>query len=603
MKSVKSICEMFAGVLILGVLSFGVFYRVKEVHAAPFIPEADVTYDQNNGWDRTLSDTLILEADIAVKLSGITLTDANGPVISIRNNARVDLIIEGDNILSVASVKASPNACIEVLEGSTLNIYGIGGSSLTVTGGYYSAGIGTKGAGSHGTVHSPNTPGTINIFSGTITARGGSEGGSGIGSGRGSNGGEINIYDGTVTAYGNGGGAGIGSGYCTSGGKSNTNYQSGSFNGGIINITGGIVRAAAGLSVDFNTINPEDPSTYSSENSFGAGIGGGYGSTSGTITIGGSANVFAVGTGGGAGIGAGRGTSDLSKYVGDCTPFDITISGKANVQAYAGADTRKTGSEAMSGAAIGGGRGFGRKDVEEGVIEIKDDAQVSANAGAVAQAIGSSVAVGDTLTASTVFTENDFPKPKKAVIETQCVSNITASVGGREVDNALVSFTIVIPEPPVVVEPSAEEPSVKDEHPSENNTPVPPTPDTVKVDVKAEPTWTAKSGDYTITIQESGNITFDKMTGLFIDNKELKENEDYTKSRGSIILTIKSAVLKKLIKGDHAFVAKFGDETVNVPLKIKTASNNNYNDDDDDSVTSRQETSSRGKKDAPKTGQ
>jgi cell division septation protein DedD len=268
-----------------------------------------------------------------------------------------------------------------------LNIYGEPGGKLTVTGGQYGAAIGGVRTG----VTNSGIPGVINIYSGEIFAQGGTDS-AGIGAGRNSDGNEININGGEITAISGNGGAGIGTGYATSGGASD---KVGSYSAGIINITGGTVRAAAGKFKDgfgfddFDINNTEYffENCYEA-NGFGAGIGGGYGANGCTITIGGSADVTAIGSCGGAGIGAGRGTYKVSNYDETCTPYDITIEGNAKVVAASPDDTRNT---LGGGAAIGGGRGFN----DGGSIKILDNADVTAVASPYAAAIGGSWTVCD----------------------------------------------------------------------------------------------------------------------------------------------------------------------------------------------------------------
>jgi hypothetical protein len=100
--------------------------------------------------------------------------------------------------------------------------------------------------------------------------------------------------------------------------------------------------------------------------SSGAGIGGGPGGTSGTITINGG-KVTATGGGeggGGAGIGGGGAGGASDK---------ITISGSAVVTATGGIN---------GGAGIGGGgEGFAGRSGAGGIITITDDADVTATGG------------------------------------------------------------------------------------------------------------------------------------------------------------------------------------------------------------------------------
>lgn len=323
-----------------------------------------------------------------IKLNGVTIegTDADPSPITIESGVKVNIVLEGENTLTAyvkykndGSIDSSSPRCagIYVQQGATLNIYEEDGGTLTVTGGYYGAGIGGVGTGGSNT----GIPGIINIHSGTLYVQGGYQA-AGIGSGRSSSGNKINIYGGDITAIAGNSGAGIGTGYGTSGGG---DEKVGSYNGGEINITGGTVRAASGKfkqkddSTDYGF---DDFDIYDTDyffencyeaNGYGAGIGGGYGAASGTITIGGNADVTAIGSCGGTGIGTGRGTSSTSKYSTGCTPVNITIKGNAKVVAATPNENRDK-EKPGSGAAIGGGRGFN----DGGTIDILGNANVTA---------------------------------------------------------------------------------------------------------------------------------------------------------------------------------------------------------------------------------
>jgi hypothetical protein len=339
--------------------------------------------------------------NVTIKLDGVSIesTTQNVSGITIAAGFEVTLIFDGNCTITGCSISSSNcSAGIKVENGATLNIYGEDGANLTVTGGRYGAGIGGAGY-SDGNQSNP-VPGTINIYSGTITARGGGRG-AGIGSGYKQSGGIVNIYGGNITAIGTGWGAGIGSGYGSSGGANNP--PAGSFSGGTINIRGGVVRAATN-DIDFVNLdyyNLEDP-LYGNLDVCAAGIGGGYGSTSGNITISGDADVIAVGSCGGAGIGSGRGTDRVNQYsqvndISTCVPCNITIEGNANVVALAGKDIRN-GPQPVGGAGIGSGYGFGLTTDAPGAmgdITITGAATVLAHAGGIyADGIGSSLPVG-----------------------------------------------------------------------------------------------------------------------------------------------------------------------------------------------------------------
>ena len=583
MRNMRRSPAVVMGMVLSMIISLCPVMGERVVYADPAIPEASAVNTKTE-----LTETWPITESTTIKLSNVSFSNTSaGPVISIQNNATVNLVFEGNNVLRV--LDECNDACIEVKSGSTLNIFGLEGASLTVYAGQsyndnkkkignYGAGIGSAGSNNH----TVNIPGTINIKCGTITAYGGIGGGAGIGSGRGSSGGAINITGGTVTAYGQGCGAGIGSGYCTSGGDNGR--KSGTFSGGSINITGGVVKAAAGIIDSFTGINASDPSTYNNCNNYGAGIGGGYGSTSGTIVIGGKAVVTAVGFGGGAGIGAGRGTSDKNKYESSCTPYNITIQGNATVNAYAGKDIRDSGTKSMSGAGIGGGRGFGAAGETSGAtIIIEDSASVSAHAGAYAQSIGVSAAsekFEDTDDISTVAFPTSDP-----VITTQGV--VTGHIG-TETDTRIEQLAGLTGT--TTVSPPAST-GGGDYH-------------LKKTDGSSSvSTWTRGSNDLTFTID--GNDAYNQFKDLYLGTTKLTKDTDYTTARGSVKITVKEAFLKNLSNGDYNFQVEFnGGYRVTVPFKVKSSSYNyDYDDDDDYSSVPATVTVAGEKKKAPKTGE
>ncbi len=115
------------------------------VRASNFdIPIADVTYGVGGDypdWEGTLE----INRNLTVKVSGLTHenTESGDAAIRICEGATVNLVFEGENVLSAR--EAATAAGIQVENGSTVNIYGLDGSSLTVTGGNWSAGIGGIG--------------------------------------------------------------------------------------------------------------------------------------------------------------------------------------------------------------------------------------------------------------------------------------------------------------------------------------------------------------------------------------------------------------------------------------------------------------------------
>ncbi|MDR1561996.1 MAG: InlB B-repeat-containing protein [Dysgonamonadaceae bacterium] len=154
--------------------------------------------------------------------------------------ANVTLLLKGDNIIEASTNDTYHHAAIEQAGSGTLTIANADESStgrLYAKGGRYAAGIGGKGV-----QDSPNTNkcGDIIINSGIIHAVSETSRGSGIGGGRQSNGGNVTINGGVITAIGVNPGSAIGYG------------SEGSF--GNIEINGGTVYAvASGSPIDNNS--------------------------------------------------------------------------------------------------------------------------------------------------------------------------------------------------------------------------------------------------------------------------------------------------------------------------------------------------------------
>lgn len=368
----KNLCLALCLILLTGLLPIPAM--------ALDIPDPTIIYDADHDWEGTL----VISESMTVGIRGVVHSGQNGSAIKICNGATVNLVFEGDTILEGNAGKIS--AGIEVEEGSTVNIYGKDGSTLTVTGGKYSAGIGGIGYGQ--TSAANPKAGNVHIWCGTITAIGGDKG-AGIGSGYHSSAGVIHIHGGNITALGTGSGAGIGSGYGTSGGAA---YAVGFYNGGQITISGGTVRAA-GCHINFDNVDQYNLESLYGEgysDTFSAGIGGGYGASSGTIVIEGDADVTAVGISGGSGIGTGRGTSKTNNYDASTTPVNITIRDNAKVVALATEDRRSNIIGNGVGAAIGTGYGVSLEDgsAPTGSVRILGNANVYASTYKEANAIG-----------------------------------------------------------------------------------------------------------------------------------------------------------------------------------------------------------------------
>ena len=191
----------------------------------------------------------------------------------------------------------------------------ITGSTVTATGGVFGAGIGTG---------KDRVAGTIDIVDSTVTATGGAQS-AGIGGGDRGHGGTLSIEGGSVTATGTGNAAGIGGGFAG--------------NGGTTTITGDAVVTATG-------------------GSFGAGIGGGIYGIGGTTSIGGTATVTATGRDGGPGIGSSY-TSDPGgpTTITDGAPTLITasIQGSFDVAVGAAVTLAPSGTTVLDGASSNAG--------------------------------------------------------------------------------------------------------------------------------------------------------------------------------------------------------------------------------------------------------
>ncbi len=255
------------------------------------------------------------------------------------------------------------------------NAAGIGGgnggsgTSISINGGKVTAQGGDYAAGIGSGNGASQSNGSININRGTVIADGGVRG-AGIGGGASGDAGNISILGGNVTAKGLGpqGGAGIGSGYL---GR----------NDGSITISGGTVDATGGPNA--------------------AGIGAGMNAVNCEIIINGG-NVTASGAQGGAGIGSGfrdtqvHTTDDDTPGVigiysgtvvanGDTWGAGIGGGGKSKV-----GNINITGGEitATGGNAGGAGIGSGKDALSSCTVKI-DDGEITATGGSGAAGIGS----------------------------------------------------------------------------------------------------------------------------------------------------------------------------------------------------------------------
>jgi len=339
-----------------------------------------------------------LAGGIVVTDTATEWTDGNTYTVSgeVTISARVKVTGAVTLILN-EGCKLTVNGGIEVTEGNSLTIQGIGELAADASSASGCAGIGGSSA-----YNGNSDSGEIIIEGGTVTATGGQDG-AGIGGGGSynvasshGNGSNITINGGTVTATGGRYGAGIGGGYCSTIKAASLIGGNGShiiINGGTVKATGGQYGAGIGggcYKCDFcenlsggngSDITISGGYVEAIGGQYGAGIGGGYRSSD---SIGGNGNdiiisggtVIAIGiSGGGAGIGGGNGGNGSN----------ITISGgtvKATSTNSAGIGGGQNGSGTgitidsgtviavgSEGAGIGGGyNGDGEVTVKGGNV-------------------------------------------------------------------------------------------------------------------------------------------------------------------------------------------------------------------------------------------
>jgi len=275
----------------------------------------DTQWKITYGWVVTGTETFIQNADQPVWITGetrqhsITVKSGATPTIGLRDcsilagdnkaglgiepGGAVTLQLNGENVLA-----SSASAGIAVPEGAELTITG-NGSLLARTDYTGNAAIG-------GTVDSVNC-GTVNIYSGTVTAEG-AGGGAPIGGGNdatGGHGGSITIYGGTVTAISKGYSAGIGGGQSGGAGRieihggtvtvRNTDpYYEGACigtgwagSGGSVTITGGTVVASNAGKITGFGIGGDDVAVTISGGTVSAEVSSNYGDPPlhGTVVI------------------------------------------------------------------------------------------------------------------------------------------------------------------------------------------------------------------------------------------------------------------------------------------------------------------------------
>ena len=303
--------------------------------------------------DKTFSNRrLIAKGKVHLVIpDGVTLTLKKGLQVNESDNAELHLHgQQGDNGKLIAECAEYKSAGIGGSKEKSSGPIVIHGGNITAKGYENSSGIGAGGLYEREILHT-----NITIYGGTINATGGKYcAGIGIGHGWKLYSGKdpessINIYGGNVTATGGDYGPGIGLG------KTNPKWLK--VLRITINIEGGVVTATGG----------ED----------GAGIGAGEADVQfyapamrdntgyGLITIGGNAEVRAVGTSYGAGIGGGD----------DMAGTNVRITGNARVTAIAGNDcdaTKRYGGSAIGPGDADGFSGYGNKNYVSGKLELAD---------------------------------------------------------------------------------------------------------------------------------------------------------------------------------------------------------------------------------------
>lgn len=250
---------------------------------------------------------------------------------------------------------------------------------------------------------------------------------SGYGAGIGTDYGEetsanLTIESGTIIASGNYG-AGVGSG-----------FQS---NVGTISITGGNVTATsssgAGIGSGANTYTLASAGALSITGGVvsgtsrdGAGIGSGFDGNIGDISIGGTANVNATSTGNGAGIGSG------STFGHSASAGNISIDGFANVVATA----------SRNGAGIGSGYAQNTAINEVGTISVGGDANVTAINLLNSVGIGAGAATGNASNSAGAITlaGDDSTAALSVVVIDNGDDTLTTTINGTPLSGTRLVF-------------------------------------------------------------------------------------------------------------------------------------------------------------------
>lgn len=323
------------------------------------IAESGTYFIQQDGETPTMN-TITVQQGVtaAVTLSGVNIEAASGAAISVAAGAELTLILKGENYVTGAAGYAGISTIAAWDDSNEKNPFDPensshliinGDGSLTARGGDATsscgggAGIGGDGFGNSNEYGGDF--GVVEIQGGTIVATGGAATSTTAGAGAGIGGGgigvdsdwyfagQITIRSGDITA--NGGAASellIGASshgfYCGAAGIGNGASHGNDHNFGdvmTVEITGGKIEAMGAMSA--------------------AGIGGASNGSSGSITIGGSAEVYAEGNTdeiyGGAGIGGGNNGSSAP----------IVIEGNAKVEAVGKGCSAGIGSGGDGGGA------------------------------------------------------------------------------------------------------------------------------------------------------------------------------------------------------------------------------------------------------------
>lgn len=303
--------------------------------------------------DFTLSDSEVRVYPPTITADILTITGSNTPIVIVDNVSQVRTVkINGDVTMYIfGNCSFDGNVSIQLTAGITVN-----SGTLTIEAGDNVANLTAKAAISNRAGIELSNEANLIINSGTITATG-SYNGAGIGTGSEGTCGNITINGGTVTATGKGQAAGIGASYHGSCKditiKGGTITATGNYNGAGIG-TGGYESTCGNITIKGGTITATGGSSS-------AGIGTSYNVSCGNITIT-SGTIIASGGSDGAGIGTG----------GYGTCGNITITGR-NITATGGSNCDYdigTGSHA---------KGIGTVDVDTSCLTAESGTRIYEN--------------------------------------------------------------------------------------------------------------------------------------------------------------------------------------------------------------------------------